>query len=475
MAELLVVDPYKLFFFFLFVSLGASYVFMNLRNPKRLFYVLVFYLPLSFKTNSGSLAMYLAIMLFLILIVVNDPESKYDFKSFDSIIVLLILVASLLSIVFAETHTVLFVLNKNKKIMLNPRYVLGITMFSNVILYFLAKRFISTKEDLIKIIKYVVFSASIASLAAYLQLINKGLFLFKYIVISENPYWAKRIGGTMQGYEILAEYTAILIILSIVLFLLANKKSEKILYLFLILNFFIILTLTQTRGIYVAGFLTMIYLIFVLVFSGKFKLGLKYLAGIVLVSVILISAIFIVDQFRPESRFIERFTRFERINLKKGSFDTRNIAWQRGLNYISEMSAKEKIIGANNKYLGQGEIEDRVRTAINWPHCLYMSIILRDGYLGLILFFVYLGWLYKQTIYGIIRQKSINDRDYFIIGMAFHMILILLMIDEIKIEFIRHDRTQNIYWIFFGIMSAFSVLMKREKTGTLVSRSQNVT
>jgi len=57
MLDLLVTDPLKLVVFFVFVSITAAIVFVNMKNPKRLLLFLVFYIPLSFKTNSGSLSL----------------------------------------------------------------------------------------------------------------------------------------------------------------------------------------------------------------------------------------------------------------------------------------------------------------------------------------------------------------------------------------------------------------------------------
>lgn len=461
MLELLAKEPLKVIFLFVFISLAGAFVFINLKRPKLLFFVLIAYIPFSFRTNSGCLAMYLFILFFILLLFIRkDFNPDFSISNLSGItIVLLVFLASQISLLTTDSQSI-FVNNLRNKIQLAPRYYLLLTMVSNVFVYLITKRFVRDKKDLIIILKILVFSGFFVTFVGYLQLLGRGLYFFKYIVIAESPNWATRIAGTMQGYEMFAEYTGLLLVLSIGLFLISGKRLHKIIYLIIILNFIIIMALTQTRGIYVALGIAVIYLVILMGAIGRFRVSIGVSIASVSLIIMLGASVYFIDQLRPEHSFIERFEDFERFDLEKKQFSTRTLAWASGMELISNMTAVEKIFGAGNKYLNEGE---RAIERLNWPHCMYMTYILRDGFLGLSLFAVFLVYLYCVSIKGIISRKT--DKQVFILSVCLHICLIIFIVHEIKIEFLRHDRTQNFYWMFFALISSLPLLGRAKTEG----------
>ena len=461
MIEYINHNAVKMIIFFLLFSGGLFFIAINNNNPKRLLFFLIFYIPLSFKSASGTLSLYLIFFIYLLSfrtqIRTQSTDSQNSMVSIDTILIISILIATVFSIF--NTGDLNFIYFDERKIRIEPDCLTIIIMFSNLALYFMVKKFIANKEDIIKIIKYMVISGSIASLAGYLQLISPdNTLLFKYIVISNNPAWATRIAATMQGYEMLAEYTAILIVLSFLLLFLSQKKLSRIAYSALILNFFIIMTLTQTRGIYIAVAISIVYLIFLFFITGKLKAGLKFSTGSVAIIVILIISIIFIDQLRPDRSFIERFERFGEVDVKQGKFASRTSAWEYGYQMIHQMSLSEKLLGAGNKYLG-GE-KKGIRTG-GWPHCLYFSYVIRDGFIGMGLLLLLFAWLYKASLNGIFHEKSLHDKELTLIALCLHLAFIIFIIDEAKIEFIRSDRAQSIFWVIFGLIAACSSLVNK--------------
>ena len=457
MLEWINIRPFQMVLFFTLISFFTICILWNLKNPKRLFFLLIFYIPLSFRTSSGTLGMYLVLSLYILFLNYRDKDSEINRLTADTILIVSILLATTFSILTTE-HTSFFVL-LDGRLRISYKYLYIITMGSNLAIYFLCKKFIVSKNDLVNTLKYLVISGTIASLAAYLQLIDRGLFVFKYIVLAENPKWSTRVAGTMQGYELLAEYTAILIVFSFLLLLLSTKKLHRIVYLVVISNFVIILTLTQTRGIYIAVVLSALYLISLFFLTGKFKTIIKFITVFVAILIFSIGSLFIIDQLRPDSSFVERFDKLAEIDIKKGQFDTRSGVWKLGTQRINNMSSMEKIFGAGYKYLFRGEQGSVYQ---GWPHCLYFTYILRDGFVGFALLLIFFAWLYKASIIGIVRDRYLHDKELFLISIAFHLVLIIFIVDQAKIEFIRHDRTQNIYWLMFGLISVLSTLVKKD-------------
>ena len=458
MIEYINDNAFKMIVFFLLFSGGIALIALNRKHPKRLFFLLILYIPLSFKSLSGSLVVYLIILNYLLSLRFKDTDSQISIIQFDNILIALILIASTFSIL--NTGVISIVYFDIGKIRISSEYLVIITMLSNIAIYSMAKKFITSKEDLIKAIKFMVLSGTIASLAGYLQLMGADkTFIFKYIVISENPKWSNRIAATMQGYEMLAEYTAILIIFSFLLFFLSHKRFHRIVYSVIILNFFIIMSLTQTRGVYVAIALSIVYLVILFFLTGKFKIGTKSFIGSVGIILILSISILIIDQMRREFSFVDRFKKFASIDVEKGQLDSRTGAWQYGIQAINQMTLSGKIVGMGSKYLGAKKVWGVKRGG--WPHCLYLSYILRDGFLGMGLLLIFFAWLYKTSIKGILREKSISDRELFLIAVGLHLAFIIFIVDESKIEFIRHDRSQNIFWLFFGLITVCSKLIDR--------------
>lgn len=461
MIEYINDNPLKMIVFFILLSLGIIYLSIKLRQLKTIFFILVFYIPLSFKSAAGCLAMYMAIIICLLSLIFDSQEKRIEYSFIEKVLIILLLITSFLS--FININDIAPFYNDRGKLRLSREYWVILTMLSNIALYYLTKKYIKTKEDVLTILKIMVISATIASIAGYIQWLCPGHdFIFKYIVIADNPVWQRRIAATMQGYEMLAEYTAIIIIFISILYLLEKKKFYKLFYIVLMLNAFVIMTLTQTRGIYISIAISILYLIGLLSLTGKIKLSIKYMIGSILIFAILITLIFFIDRIRPESHFVERFLRLKKtVNIHKKQYGSRTGAWLWGIQIISKMSPLEKMFGSGYKHFPTSKSKT-YRGIKGWPHCLYLSYMIRDGFLGLSVLLLFLFWLYTKSIIPFLKYKKLQDKDLFIIGAGLHLGLIIFLIDEMKIEFIRSDRSQNIYWVFFGLIVVVASLIKRD-------------
>ena len=228
MLEYINTAPLKIIIICIGLSLGMIIISINLKNPKRLFFILIFYIPLSFKSTNGSIAIYLIILLYIYeMFIFNKPKKNIDVFKIDVILVLLILLSTVFSIINIEDKSLFYF--EQGKIRLSQEYLIVVSMLSNFALYSMVKKYIASKEDIIRALKFMVLSGFIATLAGYLQKINpENTMLFKYIIIAENPKWATRIAATMPGYELLSEYTAILLVFSIIHDRLYNlRKNDR--------------------------------------------------------------------------------------------------------------------------------------------------------------------------------------------------------------------------------------------------------
>ncbi len=452
-------SPYKVLAFCIIFLLGGLVFLLWARKPQKLFFALVFYIPLSFKTGFGSLSLYFVIFFYLWVLVFTPPRLKTDtLQLFERLLLSLLVIASALSLISSPN----FFYYHLGKIRMSHDLLSVITMFSNFAIYHLARIFLKTKRDFLTLFKIMVTSGSIASIAGYLQTINPDkLYFFKYTVISTSERWVNRIAATMPGYEFLAEYTAILILMSMVLFLTTKKYTLRVLSLSALANFVLIMTLTQVRGIYVATALALIYLMLLLFLVGRFGSVIKIAVSSVFMLIVLITSILVIDHVRPETDFMGRFEKLKAVDIKKGELDTRSSVLSTAQQAFDQMSAYELVFGSGHKYLlPEGSLKG------SWPHCLYLSYPIRDGMFGLALLLLFLAMAYKRSLYGIIARKKLPEHTLYLIAVGLHLAFMIVLIDEIKIEFIRVDRSQNIIWLLWGTIMAYAVYLRKLVRGS---------
>ncbi len=457
MLDWLSARPFQIILICLAISFLFIYAIINIKDTKKIFFLLVFFLPLSLRTSSGTLGMWFAIILYLItLLFYKDPTPNITSKT-DKFIALIILIVSTLSLFVTDSTS--FFINYEQKLRISPRYLYIIVMVSNYCIYSLCKKYIKTKEDIKKVLLYLLISFSIASISAYLQWLNKGMSIFEYIVLANNnESWATRVAGTMEGYESLAGITMILILFTIFFLLYAKNIGKKISFLIILLNFLIILTLTQTRGIFVALSIASVQLLFIYLITANIKGIFKIIITTCCLTIIFTGAIFTIDIIRPEHKFIDRINDFKNIDIKAGKFSTRTEAWKVGIDRIKSMTSVQDVFGSGYTYLFMGEtMKGRYW---GWPHCLYLSYIIRDGFLGFSMLLLFLGWHYKESLRGLVSFRRMEDKELLMLAVLFNLTFVTFLIDEFKIEYIRQDRPENIYWLYFGLLAANSNFVK---------------
>lgn len=456
MINLIQHDPIKVIIFFLIFGVAIIWLTFNLQNREKIFFYLIFYIPISFRSLSGTLSLYLIAMLTLWTLIDAIKVDENRSFSFDSLLIVLIFIASSLSILNADDLSLFY--RSEGRIRLDYNYLSLLAVFASIGVYIMTKRFVDTEEKLLKLISFTVISGSIATFAGYLQIVNPGnTFIFKYIVIGESIKWSRRIAATMQGYEFLAEYSMILILFSMILFYISKTSMTRLLYAVIIINFLIVMTLTQVRGIYIAIVAALLYLTFLMLFLGRVKTSFKILSYSLLAITVLVGTILFIDFLKPGEGFTDRFKQFEAVDISKGNYGTRTEVWDYGVKVIQQMSLSEKIFGAGHKYFG---VNAKHFKAGGWPHNLYFSYLIRDGVVGLFLLLCFFIWLYKESLLAVYRAIRIDDRQEYFVAVILHLVLIIIVVDEFKIEFIRHDRSSTLIWLFFGIIAVNSQRIK---------------
>jgi hypothetical protein len=460
MLELLDAVPYKIIAVFITFMLLMSYFMVNFNNKKYLLMLVVFYIPISFVTQSGSTAVYLSIALWLMSFL--DIGERFSLAVrpylYERISIVAILLLSVVTFFTSKDSGIVYYVGD--KIRLTNDFLMVVAMLSNFALFSMLIKYIDNIEDLISIIRYIVLSGFIGSMVSYLQLADISAIV-KYIVVAENPVWSTRVAGTMPGYECLSEYIAILCVFSFILIYFTKNNMERFFYYIIIINFMVVLVLTQTRGIFIAGILAILYTFGLLCVLGRIRAVAKY-AIISLFSCLIIFGIIITsDKIRKsDTTFMDRIIELKDINIQKGEYGTRTGSWRWGHITIGRMKLPELLFGSGYKYFMESL---KTEGYMGWPHCLYYSYIIRNGIISFMVFALLLIVLYWKSLMSIVCSMRLNNNGLFFLAICLHFILVLFIINEAKIEFIRHDRSENTTWVFLSIIAIGSSIIRSMK------------
>jgi O-antigen ligase len=126
-------------------------------------------------------------------------------------------------------------------------------------------------------------------------------------------------------------------------------------------------------------------------------------------------------------------------------------AWE----YASENIVEHPIIGHGPYYSIEGGLVARY-----WPHNVYLYYASIVGILGL---GFYLWLLWEMLRASRPRAASLGSGTY-IEGatLAVRVMLIVFMVDQIKIDYLRNERYSFFVWFLFGLVTAVSHVARRE-------------
>jgi O-antigen ligase len=222
-----------------------------------------------------------------------------------------------------------------------------------------------------------------------------------------------------------------------------------------------ILVGTGNRG----AFITLVIGLPIFYFLFRHEIGLKkILASVLVFGFIFAIASFVIIQYTP---YDSLFQRLKKTEINEGIPDTREKVWR-----IAYDGFKQKFI------FGWGpridvvsipefqEINSGKRTLdysrIPSPHSLYLFLLYTLGIIGFLSYLIYFGMVYAKLV----KSKNLIYKDSFLNGLPRLGIIILtvFIIDQTKLEFLRHNLHDYQHYIFmlFAAFVAFSDMLKKK-------------
>jgi O-antigen ligase len=316
-------------------------------------------------------------------------------------------------------------------------------MTATWLVFYLVASIPQTRRDFRRLLGFQAFSVLLVCLAGIFELTHPGQSLipgwieFANIGSPGTVAFGIRVGSVFYDYELLCEYCAIQAVLILFLFVRAETLLLRTFYGGLLTLVMFMLFTTVTRGGIISLGIGVLYLL-VLVRRRLTMVGVTITA--VVVAAALTSMNWFVAVYTHTG---DMFARLGGSRMTGFMPDNRSIVWPQAWNRIFE-----------HPFLGHGPYYSSLsgpRTYF-WPHSLYLYVANNIGFIGFAVF-AWLLWI----LFRITRPMTddLRHADYL---QGYMLIartqMIVFLVDETKIEYLRNDIYSFQVWMLFGMMVA---------------------
>jgi O-antigen ligase len=248
-----------------------------------------------------------------------------------------------------------------------------------------------------------------------------------------------RVGSSFQDYELLSEYCALNALLVLFLFLRAETMLRRVAYGALLPLIVFVLFATVTRGSLIALGTGVLYLLWIIRRRVNF-------VALVIVGTALVAG------FQGMAYYVATFTRSGSIITRFGEESGKFVGIMPSARASIWQAAWERTL--EHPFIGHGPyyaVMSGTRSYM-WPHNLYLFISNNVGLIGLGIFLwmlLTLLWMSRPQTDDLQRADFMHS--YMIIAQVQ---MIVFMIDETKIEFMRNGNYEFQIWLMFALITA---------------------
>ncbi len=322
-----------------------------------------------------------------------------------------------------------------------------------VMLFYLCVNSIDSEEKLKKALDMLLISTSLSILFTLFELLFPGKVIIPNWLYTqqETTLIAKnlRMRGPFHDFELLAEYFALNAPL-IFLFLIRSKAlSARVIYALLLFADLFMMFATITRGAFVTLTIGFIYMAIIC------RRDLNFFRITVITATFLLLLVGIeafVSRYTSSGSLFGRFkaeTQFEYGIIPINRAYAWKLAISRGMKHL---------------FIGNGpgwQFAKSLEISLS-PHNVYLFIFNITGLFGLFAFLFFLYRLLKVSAMSI-HASLVSAPLLEALMKVFHVWLIMFIIDQIKIEYLRNDIYVYFIWLFFGFIAATRNIMIKNK------------
>ncbi|HEX7877897.1 MAG TPA: O-antigen ligase family protein [Candidatus Eisenbacteria bacterium] len=321
------------------------------------------------------------------------------------------------------------------------------TILASIFVFYLIVSAVRDEETLKRMMKIITIMSITCWLTAIWELVFPGRAIIPGWILSGAYYNPEaierglRVGGPFQDFELFAEFNAMLLPVMIFQAARAEDRKQRLFFLGLVLLNFFTLMATVTRGATIALFAGMLYMLFLL----RKTTPIKTLAIVAGLAIIVFSVVeFYLSNFTVSGSVLDRLLGTKMVN---GMPDSRTF-WPDIL-----ARALEKPWVGHGPYYEFGEPGREKLKRFFWPHNGYLYYLHTVGILGTAAFL----WMLFRMLAGSFKDSihKLDSADYpSSLLFAWHVSLVIFMIDQLKIEYLRSQYYQFWPWIVFGMLVA---------------------
>jgi hypothetical protein len=253
-----------------------------------------------------------------------------------------------------------------------------------------------------------------------------------------------RVGGSFRDYELLSEYCGILFLFTLLQLMRARSQTRRALFgLFCLFNVYTLFT-TVTRGVIISLLAALPYVFYVV----RRRLNpVRFVSAVAVILALGLGMNFVVAHYTNSGNMFERLGQTRVVHGIVP--EARAGAWTNGW----KRSLVHPILGQGPYY---GEMPGYEYW---WPHNVYLFIANLYGFPGLAFYLMFVIGLF------VLLRPAVDDLQHESYADAYLVIaraqLLLFMLNELKIDYLRNPIYQFQVWQFFGMWTA-AYLVSRE-------------
>jgi hypothetical protein len=330
-----------------------------------------------------------------------------------------------------------------------------------VMFFYLCLSYIDSEERMKKALNAVVISAALVSLFTLFELLLPGRVLVPNWLYTQHKVTlivkGLRMMGPFRDYELLSEFFALNIPLIFLCFVRSKRLLGRVAYaLFLFADLFLMFS-TITRGGVIILMIGFIYMAFIS------RRDLNFIRLTAITAILVFLMVFIDAFIARYTTSGSLFARLFAMTFKSGIVpENRYAAWSLGLSK-----------GLETPFVGHGPAWDYTKGVELRliPHSIFMYLFDLLGLFGLSAFIFFLYRLVKMSV-GSIGASLVSSPFPQALMKVLHVCLVMFIIDQIKVEYLRNNIYTYFVWLLFGLMAAtHNIIQKNAREEVLPAPS----
>ncbi len=405
------------------------------------FLILMFPFPFAISYGNSNF-IFVGLIFIVSMLRVSAGQDRFRFDPTLTIPIMIILTGYLFSFYTLEPGSAIF----RHSLMLTGNFI------AIVLLYYLIVNFIDDEKKLEKTIRYLALATVLVMAFTLFEMMFPGRVIIPGWLTTHHKarliMKGIRMGGPFHDFELLAEFFAMNALFIFLLFVRSRRLVEKTLFMLILLADIFLMLATVTRGAFISLFIGFVYLMFL----SRRDLNIVKVVGIfaAVIAMVVVLETFVASYTTSGSLFDRLVaTTFERGVIPDNRVEAWGGAWKRGM---------------RSPLIGHGAFYDVSQDpdAYLWPHSVFLYYLNIIGFIGLTGFLILLYRLMKSSLRGL--RSSLTDSTFSEALMKIlHVCLVMFIIDQIKIEYLRNDIYSYYIWIFFALIIATGNVITRQR------------